>query len=150
MASQWVPRRSYQTLLDYYTLSAFLMQVVVLLESLFVVRVYCKGIDDNDGTLDGNYNSTTSAHVYRPPPDKECMAEAGQLDKFFFYAVFGVWLMFHLVIAIGCMIWLARHTSHNQRCLRLQHRQRREHPYGLLEVDGGSGTATAVAMPAQE
>lgn len=100
MTSQWIPRKPYYTWMDYYVTMGFIMQLMLLLESLFIVKMFCHAIDDQDNKMDGFYNTTSSHYMYRPPPDFECAEGAGGIDWWFVHGIYSTWVLLHLPLLL--------------------------------------------------
>lgn len=92
----WLPVKPYLTFLDRYILSSFMVQILAIVESTVIIRLFCSKIEDNE-----------EEYKHRTPRSYDCGNELSQIDDDFARVLFGVLVFWHLIFL---MCQLLSHT----------------------------------------
>lgn len=93
IVSTWMPVKPYLTIIDKYVITSFLFQGMTIAESVFVVWMWCKPIQDDDSEQDGIYNGR---YKMRTPPDRECSEFISDVEFWFTMGAFVPWAIINL------------------------------------------------------
>lgn len=99
VTAEWLPVKSYMTLMDYYLLLNFGIQVFLIAMTFFCIQFACTLIHDTDGDwMDGEYYGE---YKWRTAPDRECWPQLAEFQEFVAVLVYGAWIIAHAVFSFA-------------------------------------------------
>jgi len=99
VTSSWLPVKSYLTLMDWYILTNFALQALVITQTFLCLLLACTLVPDTDSDWqDGQYDG---GYTFRTAPDRECWPELDTFERVFATVVYGAWVISHMVFMVA-------------------------------------------------